>query len=98
MALFKNQRGKDCFVTLQQSHKMELYECKQQGEFIKKVRIFTGGKDSCDACQQLDGKIFTIDEALQKMPIPNKECTFKLYDENRGFCRCSYNAEIEDFE
>lgn len=94
MALFLNEEGKDCFAVLQQSHKMELMKFKQDG-FVKKVRILTAGKDSCEACRQLENKVFTIEEALEKMPIPCKECTHKLYDEKRGFCRCCYVAEIE---
>jgi len=59
---------------------------------IKKVQIFTQQENSCEACRQLENKVFTIEEALEKMPIPCKECTQKLYDEKRGFCRCSYVA------
>lgn len=94
MALFLNKEGKDCFLVLQQSAEMELMKFKQDG-FIKKVRILTAGEDSCEACRQLENKVFTIEEALEKMPIPCKECTHKLHDEKRGFCRCCYVAEIE---
>jgi hypothetical protein len=93
MALFLNKLGKDCFAVLQQSAKMELMKFKQDG-FIKKVRILTAGEDSCEACRWLENQVFTIEEALEKMPIPCKECTYKLYDEKRGFCRCCYAAEI----
>ena len=92
MALFLNKEGKNCFSVLQKSAKMELMKYKQRG--IKKVQILTSGS-SCEACQRLEAKVFTIEEALEKMPIPCKECTNKLYDEKRGFCRCSYLAEIE---
>ena len=94
MALFLNEEGKDCFTVLQQSAKMELMKFKQEG-FIKKVRILIGGEDSCEACQRLKNKVFTLEEALENMPIPCKECTHKLYDEKRGFCRCCYVAEID---
>ena len=94
MALFLNEEGKDCFTVLQQSAKMELMKFKQEG-FFKKVRILTAGEDSCEACQRLKDTVFTIEEALEKMPIPCKECTHKLYDEKRGFCRCCYVAEID---
>ena len=94
MALFLNKEGKDCFTVLQQSAKMDLMRFKQEGS-IKKVQILTQQENSCEACRQLENKVFTIEEALEKMPIPCKECTQKLYDEKRGFCRCSYVAEIE---
>jgi len=95
MALFLNEEGKDCFTILQQSAKMELMRLKEEG--IKKVRILTASEDSCEACRRLENKIFTIEEALEKMPIPCKECTYKLYDEKRSFCRCCYVAEIEEY-
>ena len=94
MALFLNKEGKDCFTVLQQSAKMELMKFKQEA-FIKKVGVLTAGEDSCEACRRLENKVFTIEEALEKMPIPCKECTHKLYDEKRGFCRCCYVAEID---
>ncbi len=94
MALFLNKEGKDFFQFLQQSAKMELMKFKQEG-FIKKVRILTAGEDSCETCRRLENMVFTIEEALEKMPIPCKECTHKLYDKERGFCRCCYVAEID---
>ena len=94
MALFLNKEGKDCFSVLQQSAKMNLMKFKQAG-VVEKVRILTVGEDSCEACRLLENKVFTIEEALEKMPIPCKECTHKLYDEKKGFCRCSYLAEFE---
>lgn len=95
MALFLNEERKDFFQILQQSAKMDLLSYRQS-EVVKKVEILTCGENSCESCQRLAGKKFTIEEALEKMPIPNKECTFKLYDENRGFCRCCYIAELKE--
>lgn len=94
MALFLNEDGKDCFTILQQSAKMELMRFKQEG-FIEKVKILTAGKDSCEACRCLENKIFTIEEALKKMPIPCKECTHKIHNNKKSFCRCCYLAKIE---
>jgi len=90
MALFLNEQGKDCFTQLQLSNKMELLMYKKAG--INKVQILTCGTGSCEQCQLLQDKIYTIDEALEKMPIPNKDCTKKMYDKNQGFCKCSYVA------
>jgi thioredoxin-related protein len=94
MSLFLNDAGKDCFSTRQQVAKMELLTYKKSG-VIDKVQILTCGKNSCEACQQLDRKVFTIEEALEKMPIPCKECTFILYDKTRGFCRCAYLPGVD---
>lgn len=92
MALFLNQEGRDCFKLLQESARAELMSLREDG-FIKTVRILTAGRDSCEACQRLENKVFNIEEALKKMPIPCEECTYKLYDEKRGFCRCTYISE-----
>jgi hypothetical protein len=92
MALFQNKRGKECFQLLQQAAKMRLNEYKQSG--VKKVQVQTVG-DSCPACRKLEGRVFTVKQALEKMPIPCKKCTFKLYDDQRGFCRCHYLPVVD---
>ncbi len=89
MALILYKEGKDCFTYQQQATKMVLLSHKQSS--FNNVKILTCGINSCEACQKLDGKVFTIEEALEKMPIPVKECSTKMYDKNRGFCRCCYN-------
>ncbi|MEO0114614.1 MAG: hypothetical protein ABIK93_03970 [candidate division WOR-3 bacterium] len=95
MALFLDEEGKDFFQILQQSAKMELMNFRQS-KVIKKVEILTAGENSCESCQQLAAKVFTIEEALKNMPIPNKECSFKMFEKSiRGFCRCCYNAVID---
>lgn len=94
MALFLNREKRECLPFLSLSAKMKLKEYQAQ-EFIDKVMILTAGEQSCPSCQKLDGKIFTIEEALKIMPLPNKNCTFHLYDEKKSFCRCSYTAEVE---
>lgn len=91
MALFLNEEGKDFFTVLQQSIKMELMRYKKDG--VKRVRIIAA-KDACSACKKLDDNVLSIKDALERMPIPCKECTHKLYDENRGFCRCAYVPEF----
>ena len=71
------------FFYLYESQKMDLYYQKQTG-FKEKVQIMTSGKGcACSKCYELEGKKFTIDEALEKMPIPVKDC-------ENGFCNCSY--------
>jgi phage FluMu protein Com len=80
------------FPYLYESRKMELYDYKSQEKqlgFKMKVEIMTSGKgDACNKCYELEGKKFTIDEALEKMPIPVKDC-------ENGFCRCSYLETME---
>jgi len=92
MALFRNEQGKDCSAELQLSHKMQLMMYKKVG--IKMVKIITCGTGSCEQCRLLQDKSYTIKEALEKMPIPPKNCTHKMYAKNQGFCRCCYVASF----
>lgn len=97
MAVFQNESRRDCFKLLQISAKMSLYANRQSlAKFgiTFKLRVRTGGEQSCIACRLLEGKEFTLEEALEQMPIPVRECTHTLYDEKRGFCRCWYAVEI----
>ncbi|MCX6662578.1 MAG: hypothetical protein NTY91_08540 [Euryarchaeota archaeon] len=92
MALFRNEQGKDCSTELQLSHKMQLMMYKKVG--IKMVKILTCGTGACEQCRKLQNKSYTIIEALEKMPIPPKNCTNKMYDNYQGFCRCCYVASF----
>jgi len=98
MALMLNQEKKEFFNLLQESRKMELMEYKKH-DFIKKVKISTAGKgNACDICMLQDNATYTLEEALEKMPIPNKDCAHILYDEKRGFCRCIYISDLSNFK
>ncbi|MCG7849472.1 MAG: hypothetical protein MIO93_09885 [ANME-2 cluster archaeon] len=100
-ALFLYEEGGDCFKNLQLvknlqlARKMELLRYKQSGIGIEKVKI-RSHEESCSFCQALNGKIYSIEEALKIMPIPCKDCTFILYRDKRNFCRCTY-APILDY-
>ncbi len=48
-------------------------------------------KDACPTCQKMAGKRFRIDEAMEPMPIPCRDCTNDV-DAVRGYCRCRYFA------
>jgi len=80
MAFFLNEEGKNFFYVLQRSRKVELENTK-----AKKVKIMSAG--GCPSCKKLDGKSFTVKEALDTMPIPNKNCSNIEYN---NFCRCMY--------
>ena len=92
-ALFLNEEGEDCFKILQLANKMDLLRYKQREE-VEKVTIISGN-DSCSSCQRLNGKIYSIEEALKLMPIPCKDCSFILNDDKRGFCRCTYAPMLD---
>ena len=82
MAMFLIGEGKDCFDLLQQRSKMRLMRLKHYGN---KVRI-SCSKSSCESCRQLVDKIFTVEEAIDSMPIPFKGCT-------NTYCACTYLPE-----
>lgn len=90
LAMFLGDLKQDFFYILQRAIKMQLLELRNDG-FTKQVRIIAG-PESCPACRQLDGKIYTIEEALTLMPLPSKECTSKLDKSINGFCHCNYQA------
>jgi hypothetical protein len=78
------ESGQDFFSLLQESAKCELR--RYQATNVHKVEILTTG--ACSKCQSLQGKIFTVKEALETMPIPVKDC-------ENVFCRCTYLPVIE---
>jgi len=75
-------------------HQMDLLEIK---EFMKDsgldvvVKIQTCNDEFvCDECRKLSKIIFTIDEALKTMPIPNM-CTNES-------CRCSWAIQFSEYD
>lgn len=95
MAIFECKEGKEFFHLLQESRKCDLMNYRSLG--IKSVEIKTAGKEnSCETCQKLEGKRMTIEDALQTMPIPVKECQKDAFDNGKGFCRCCYLAIWDD--
>jgi hypothetical protein len=62
---------------------------------IKKGKILICETGSCEQCRLLQDKVYTIEEALEKMPISNKHCTKKMNDKNQGFCKCCYIASFK---
>jgi hypothetical protein len=93
MALFAGGEDRDFTQLLEACHKMSLSALKATGG-VEKVQIMTCGSDSCEACQNLDGKTLTIDEALHTMPLPCKGCTMNVVGTRPGFCRCLYTAVV----
>lgn len=87
MALFLDEEGRDFRHVLAEAAKSELWYYRQQG--VKAVRILTAGESSCEVCREHDGKVYSIAEALQQMPIPVPGCTHRMTGP-AGFCRCTY--------
>jgi hypothetical protein len=98
LALLLNREKRDASQLLYHARQTELSNLKRSG-IVKKVKIISGVKAgdtiiSCPECAKIQGKVFTIDQAIQDMPLPNIKCTCKIYDEVRGFCRCIYTAVV----
>lgn len=93
MATFLNKEGKNPHDMLFQSKKMELIHYRKAG--INKVQVIVARKVSCKECWELNGKIYSIEEALKKMPIPNKKCKFHLHRGKFPFCRCTWGPDID---
>lgn len=93
MAIFLNEEGKDSFQSAKESRKCELYSYKKIG-LMKNVEILCAF-DCCESCKNLSGKLFSINEALEKMPIPVKKCSRPLNNNKLGFCRCIFIPKID---
>lgn len=83
---------------LEQHHRMNLMNYIEDGDVFEEVQILAA-PNSCDSCKSLNGKIFSIKDALSQMPLPNKECTFKLDPKHEhSWCRCTYVPKVKKIE
>ena len=79
--------GKDFNTVLREKNRCDLLKFKQ-GKYYTKVKIMAGV--GCDSCKIHHGEVYTIDEALKLLPLPNLECTNHVNPELPGWCRCYY--------
>ncbi len=91
------EEGRDYFAVAQDSERCYLQYLRNMG--FAKVKVIGANDDFvCPACAAVQGKVFTIQQALKTMPIPVKECTsgadgdHKKTGRRSGLCRCSYVA------
>jgi len=87
MAIYLNTEGKNAFPELTIASKMELMAYKEMK--TRGASIFTNA--GCEKCKKINGLIFTIDHALNDMPLPNPDCAYILEKGHFPFCRCSWN-------
>lgn len=96
MAIFLSEEGRPFRSALEDARKWELYEFKNLDLHKEpKVKILTCTGTACEACEQLEGKILTIEEASEQSILPHKDCTWEMHDGHPGFCRCIYRAHIK---
>src|SRR3989339_309860 len=95
IASFLREEGKDTFNALLGMNKCKLLSLKDKDMegFVIGVTIQTLG--GCEICSKLQGKEYTMDDALEINPIPVKECTTSIGDSKKGWCRCSYRPIIK---
>jgi ribosomal protein S27AE len=67
---------------VEESFRCELRNYKKNG--TKRVEILASD-DSCSICKALNKKVYTVDQALEKMPLPVKNP-----DDPSHICRCCY--------
>jgi len=79
--------------SLKQSRRFELLNLQKQGFTELKV-IAAPHSGSCQSCIKSHEKVFTIEEALKKEPIPTKNCSYEPNENKQGFCRCIYLPKI----
>ncbi len=90
LARFQYEQDKPFFKLLQEANRMTLYNYKYGLPENIKIEVgICGCGDSCPACKELDNKWFSVDEALELMPIPSKDCS-----QEGGWCRCSYVSRV----
>lgn len=94
MADFLKKEGRNDNQLRELGYKMKLkFQIEKLNEYKKsdiatgiEIIAYTNGvtNNCCDACKQLNGKIFPINEALLKNPLPVKNCNYICG------CRCVY--------
>jgi hypothetical protein len=92
MAVFLGTTGRNPNQLLKAANQTQLLFLRQKFPDAK-VHIM-GGEDSCDSCKTIDNQVYTYDEALKLMPLPHKECSYKLFNYKHSFCRCSYVVDF----
>ena len=94
MGLYLHNTGKDSSAVMENSFNIDLNEYKKS-DVVKKVEVIAT-TESCDYCKALNGKIFSISEALEKKILPCKQCIYKLNKNAKtGWCRCCYAPFLE---
>lgn len=91
-AIFLAEENRDFRAVLKESARCELLNYQISG-VVTKVEILACG-NSCEQCKSINGRVLTIKQALQEMPLPHPNCTSTIVSEKPGFCRCIYTAII----
>ncbi len=85
MACLLYEEGRPHQQLQAESNKARLQELARQG--FSRVLVLGG---CCETCDKLNGKKFTIAEALEKMFLPQSKC-------QRGWCVCDWGVDLNSF-
>lgn len=86
--LAKVGQEEDLFTIQQIIARYNLKSFKDIGFARVEVEV---AKDACPTCRKMSGKRFSIEEAMETMPIPCHDCSTEV-DAVKGYCRCRYFA------
>lgn len=90
MAAFAASNGRDPRPWLRESRRAELEVEYQASPVVKGVRVLASYA-CCEECKAQNGDEYTVEEALEKMPLPYAHCT-RTIGGQPGFCICTYRT------
>ena len=92
MALQLYNEGREFRRLLVEANRMKLKEIRQWSlespGLVSGVLIYS---DGCDSCSELDGRRYSLEEAIRSQPLPHPECTVELKAGRPGWCTCAYS-------
>ena len=94
LARYELACGRDPKQTLEWYINQNIQQCKAHmiAEKIDSEYIYVFSDYCCDVCRARHGKKIKIDDALNKMPIPFKDCQYKERPTDKyHFCRSYYS-------
>jgi len=96
MALQLDRENRDFSAQLREANRMRLLAIQQKARESPGLYsgVSIGSGKGCEACEKLDGKRFTLEEAIRLQPLPCPDCTFTLKSGRPGWCRCLYFADF----
>jgi len=94
LAQIAYENGEPFIHLLKQVSKYELLRYKQQfiDSGLDSVKIAGG---CCPACDADNGRVYTIKEALEIMPIPHSNCSYSYNNLRPGWCTCRWVASFD---
>jgi hypothetical protein len=92
-ALFVAQRGGDPRPWLHQSKRLQLEIEFRRSPVIAGVKV-SASYACCEECKAQNGDEYTIDEALNAMPLPFAGCTRHAYGPY-PYCICTYTGVLK---